>query len=76
MAQNEVEEFSLENIETPTGLEEFMADAMRDGLACHPCRVPEDFFSYTLCSFEMFPLRGEQNLLDIRLPALTRFPEE
>jgi len=39
MAQNEMEEFSLENMETPRRLEEIMVSA-RDGSACHPWRGP------------------------------------
>lgn len=37
MAQNEVEEFLLENMETPKRLAESMVSA-RDGSASHPCR--------------------------------------
>lgn len=57
MAPTEVEEFSLENMGTPKGLEDLMA-SVKDGLAHHPHRVREDFFFYRLCSFEMSPLQN------------------
>lgn len=60
MAPNEVEVFSLENMETPKGLEDLMA-SMRDGQVHHPRRVHGDFFFHILCSFEMFLLHAEQN---------------
>lgn len=71
MAPNEVEVFLLENKETPKGLEDLMA-SMRDGQTHHPRRVHGDFFFHILKFLEMFPLHGEQNPQDVRLPKQQR----
>lgn len=67
MAQNDVEEFLLERMQSPKGLGDVMA-SVGEGLACHPRGAREDSVFYLLCSFEMFPLHGEQNPQDVRLP--------
>lgn len=69
MAQNDVEEFLLERMQSPKGLGDVMA-SVGEGLACHPRGAREDSVFYLLCSFEMFPLHGEQNPQDVRLPPL------
>lgn len=67
MAQNDVEEFLLERMQSPKGLGDVMA-SVGEGLACHPRGAREDSVFHLLCSFEMFPLHGEQNPQDVRLP--------
>lgn len=70
MAQNDVEEFLLERMQSPKGLGDVMA-SVGEGLACHPRGAREDSVFHLLCSFEMFPLHGEQNPQDVRLPVCT-----